>query len=69
MQRELRARLERYLERKLREAMDDANKAWVTALGLRRRHDADRLRFIIHALEELAAEVARDAQGILPGQE
>ncbi len=69
MQRELRARLERYLERKLREAMDDANKAWVTALGLRRRHEADRLRFIIRALEELATEVARDAEGVLPRQE
>lgn len=69
MQRELRARLECYLERKLREAMDDANKAWVTALGLRRRHEADRLRFIIRALEELAAEVAQDAERILPGQE
>ncbi len=63
MKRTVREHLESYLERKLREALDDAHKAWVTALGLRRRREADRLRFVIHALEGLAAEVAdRDAE-------
>jgi siroheme synthase (precorrin-2 oxidase/ferrochelatase) len=70
VRRRLREHLERYLERKLREALDDAHKAWVTALGLGRRREADRLRFVIRALEGLVVEVAdRDAEGILPEPE
>ena len=58
---ELRQRLRAYVARKAGEAAMEANKAWVTALGLGLWPLADRLRFLTRALEDVARQAAEVA--------